>query len=679
MKVWGVTCKVWIITLWALLLSLVKNFDQNFGSKADSPSVVTFHEASSRFWPAPDPNRFGIASNLNRGAGESQGKLSKTQPSSFKTKDGRPAAVFDDVLEYKTQMVLHDYLHLAGDWRFHNYNGPDENRNGRSSSGIPWMASFDTDTFGKSQTGRHILSLVRSLAQPRKGMDDDGDYEPYKVVCNILRRGDIIFPHRDAHRNETEFTVLLYLNQLWRKNDYGELLLLDEGDVFATVGPKFNRVVVWDSSIDYLTRPPGMAFKQSQFFLMVHYTRNHTKALHYKGARLQSIAERKQATAELFSSMNQPVSETMDVGSHVTMKYQAKNGKKIFVFDDLFSTEDLDKLRSFTVRHGHYFFDDSIDTDSDNVQWIAAFNIDDYVRSRMWNITRRVARYVSGTDKWFPYDIACNVIRSYDHTRIHEDCEKQEDEWTFLLYLTPNWTANYYGETVFRENNRDDSEYVASVVPQYGRVVIFQGIIPHSARPPSTLFKGARLSFAVKLSATPWLARVKMLKQEFAHEESMHQSVLSIMKYYNDASFEARYKKQLIGTAQEIMELEQEQRQRYLKDLRQMHLSRRDDEDMQRDEDGDEDDDDEDDDNDREEGEEFEYEGEEDGVFDFEESYHREDENEFPEINLRKEYIYNLIKTLNHDAEALTIHYAQFLKDREVMTKRYSEEIAKLF
>ncbi|XP_038078871.1 uncharacterized protein LOC119746140 [Patiria miniata] len=663
-----VTCKRLDVSLIAVLFLLfVQNFDKSF-SQDTVESVVTFHEATTRFWPAPDPNRFGVASNLHNGAAKSQERFTRNLSSSFKTKDGRSVAVFDDVLEYKTQTTLQDYIHLAGVWRFHGYNRSTHDRNSRGSSGIPWMSSFDTETFANSETGRRMLGLVTNLSQAWQRSDDDNKFEPYKVVCNILRRGDIIYPHRDAQNKETELTALLYLNQLWRKNDYGELLFLEESDVFATIGPKFNRVVVWDSSIDYLTRPPSMAFKQSQFFLMVHYTRNHTKAQQYKQARIQSTAERKQAEADLFATMNKPVSESLDIGSHVTMKYVAKNSKKVFVFDDLFSSEDLDKLRKFTANHGNYFFDDSIDSDSDNVQWIAGFNIDDFVQSRMWNITRQVARYVSGTDKWFPYDIACNIIRAYDHTRIHEDCEKKEDEWTFLLYLTPNWTENYYGETVFRENNRDDSEYVASVVPRYGRVAIFQGIIPHSARPPSTLYTGARLSFAVKLSVNPWVARVKMLKQEFAHEESMHQSVLSILKYYNDASFEARYKKQLISTAQDIMEIEQEQRLRYLKDLQELHLTGED-ADREREEEDDEDDDD-DDDGDREE---------EGGDFDFEESYQRDDENEFPEINLRKEYIYNLIKTLNPDAEALATHYAQFLKDREVMTQRYMQEIAQLF
>ena len=85
-------------------------------------------------------------------------------------------------------------------------------------------------------------------------------------------------------------------------------------------------------------------------------------------------------------------------------------------------------------------------------------------------------KFVSrGQDKWFPYDISCNLIRSADHARVHRDCESHEDEWTFLIYLTPNWTKNDYGETAFYESATDDTEIITEVRPRYGRAVIFQG------------------------------------------------------------------------------------------------------------------------------------------------------------------------------------------------------------
>mgnify|MGYP002260049229 FL=1 len=86
-----------------------------------------------------------------------------------------------------------------------------------------------------------------------------------------------------------------------------------------------------------------------------------------------------------------------------------------------------------------------------------------------------------------------------------------QHEYTFLLYLTPDWEVNNYGETVFFEElfNKDGRpfppgkqqyEWLASVRPRYGRMVIFRGIIPHSARPPNPGFNGVRYTFACKVS-----------------------------------------------------------------------------------------------------------------------------------------------------------------------------------
>lgn len=85
-----------------------------------------------------------------------------------------------------------------------------------------------------------------------------------------------------------------------------------------------------------------------------------------------------------------------------------------------------------------------------------------------------------------------------------------QHEYTFLMYLTPDWEANNYGETAFFEEvlsqdgtpyppGQQQYEWIASVRPRYGRIVIFRGIIPHSARPPSPGFSGARYTFACKV------------------------------------------------------------------------------------------------------------------------------------------------------------------------------------
>lgn len=50
-------------------------------------------------------------------------------------------------------------------------------------------------------------------------------YYLYKVRGKIMRRGDFIKLYIDVNRIDDEFFVLMFLNLIWRKNDYGELYL----------------------------------------------------------------------------------------------------------------------------------------------------------------------------------------------------------------------------------------------------------------------------------------------------------------------------------------------------------------------------------------------------------------------------------------------------------------------
>lgn len=81
----------------------------------------------------------------------------------------------------------------------------------------------------------------------------------------------------------------------------------------------------------------------------------------------------------------------VDIESKLISSAKSQEGKKIFVFDDLFTRDVLDHLRSVVLNYGVYYYDDSYDEESDNVQWIAAFDVDKYVQSHMWGITERVS------------------------------------------------------------------------------------------------------------------------------------------------------------------------------------------------------------------------------------------------------------------------------------------------
>ena len=104
--------------------------------------------------------------------------------------------------------------------------------------------------------------------------------------------------------------------------------------------------------------------------------------------------ERKAAYNAGFVGSDKPAPANIDVAQHFVSERKSTQGKRILVFDDLFDKEDLDKLRVFIFKHGTYYYDDSDegDNDSDNVQWIAGFEINHYIQSRLWNIMQQVGQ-----------------------------------------------------------------------------------------------------------------------------------------------------------------------------------------------------------------------------------------------------------------------------------------------
>ena len=84
--------------------------------------------------------------------------------------------------------------------------------------------------------------------------------------------------------------------------------------------------------------------------------------------------------------------DDIDIDKHKKFEYTTKtDGRKLWVFDDLFPQETLDHLRSFVLKFGTYYYDDSIDGESDNVQWVAGFRLDPYIKSPYWKIISKVS------------------------------------------------------------------------------------------------------------------------------------------------------------------------------------------------------------------------------------------------------------------------------------------------
>ncbi|XP_074626069.1 uncharacterized protein LOC141884239 [Acropora palmata] len=390
-----------------------------------------------------------------------------------------------------------------------------------ATSNSPWMAAINPEFFMKTALWNIIQNEIELISAGK-------NYFPYEVAFTMHRRLDFITEAgKESAQVADDLMVRICLNKDFKKNDYGETLFYrDSGEILAAVHPKMGRMMIWNASVPFIFKPPAMSYLQAQYDIIVRLSTSKEKAD-------QKILETKRQieNCEKQDTLGFALSDQVDIPVVDLSKFEKKRfhdslGREIAVFDGLLNSKDLDALRLFLLQYNSAFmyqgFDTSGDEEHDNVSWIAMLKVKDFVTSRLWRLVKQLAAYLSGINEWYPYDVSMNIIRNSHFTRIHQDCEPSEHEYTFLLYLTPDWEVNNYGETVFFEElfNKDGRpfppgkqqyEWLASVRPRYGRMVIFRGIIPHSARPPSPGFNGVRYTFACKISSSYRLAISKAL------------------------------------------------------------------------------------------------------------------------------------------------------------------------
>eukprot|EP00118_Oscarella_pearsei_P027971 m.311443 g.311443 ORF g.311443 m.311443 type:complete len:460 (+) comp70249_c0_seq1:114-1493(+) len=312
----------------------------------------------------------------------------------------------------------------------------------------------------------------------------------------VLRRGDKAITCTSG----SGITVVLRVSTECADAICGEITITDESETDVPVRLVPGRVVFLPARLPSMIRAPPMGSNANQIYLIFSFQTD------------QSVGNSTLQLNDLEFPSLPWTGGNLDVSSHVTRRYKSKTGREILVLDAIFKEDDLDGLLNFVITKGTYELDTS-ESSSDNVQWITGYDVQSFVQSGIWAVSKRIADYVIDED-YYPYDVTCNLIRPFDHTLIHTDSAPEQREYTLLIYLNRDWKENFHGETTFYES--DDMEPFVAVRPRFGRVVIFDGFIHHSAHPPSVeyLFAG-RFTFAVKM--VPKADAMRYLEEEELH------------------------------------------------------------------------------------------------------------------------------------------------------------------
>ena len=94
------------------------------------------------------------------------------------------------------------------------------------------------------------------------------------------------------------------------------------------------------------------------------------------------------------------------------------------------------------------------------------------------------------------YSSYINCLKHGDTPGVHVDAPYWVPEnKTVLVYLNPDYHPNFGGETVFYDHKLDAQRIVS---PRPGRVVIFDGRVPHTGKPPTPRYPVNRYIIAFK-------------------------------------------------------------------------------------------------------------------------------------------------------------------------------------
>lgn len=79
---------------------------------------------------------------------------------------------------------------------------------------------------------------------------------------------------------------------------------------------------------------------------------------------------------------------------------------------------------------------------------------------------------------------------------IHRDNKANENGRTIVMFCNEHWASSWGGELVFYDHSKEN--IIKSVLPKPGRIVIFNGHVPHSARSPAATCDRLRMTLAFK-------------------------------------------------------------------------------------------------------------------------------------------------------------------------------------
>jgi hypothetical protein len=171
-------------------------------------------------------------------------------------------------------------------------------------------------------------------------------------------------------------------------------------------------------------------------------------------------------------------------------------GREVRVYDGLLRAEDIQGL-SAGLQNGAFTRTESARPDTRAFRhWVMNIAIEAASQLPVYQLTLAAAAEFAVETGYRIYRSYCNYAAYGDMLFIHTDCPPGARELTALWFIAPEWTAEWGGETLFFDSSMDAQ---VAVTPRPGRLVLFDGSLPHVGRPPNRICYAPRYTLAYKL------------------------------------------------------------------------------------------------------------------------------------------------------------------------------------
>lgn len=177
-------------------------------------------------------------------------------------------------------------------------------------------------------------------------------------------------------------------------------------------------------------------------------------------------------------------------------RFQSIEDRPIRVYDGLIPLLSVQQLATAFRKAGFARTEIARPDTGGYRHWVTEIPLETAVQLPVYGPTMASAQDFGPTVNYRVYRSYCNHAAYGDMLFTHTDCHPEEKGLTALWYIAPEWNVEWGGETLFF-NSQMDAEVVVS--PKPGRLVVFDGTIPHVGRPPNRICYAPRYTLAFKL------------------------------------------------------------------------------------------------------------------------------------------------------------------------------------